>query len=682
VQIDTNQVITPVSKYVFGNNANVYMTQMVDQTSLLSYISTLSPNVIRFPGGNLSSVYFWNANNQATLPADVPERIPDANGVMSDPWPYWYGGNTASWTLSVDNYYNMLGLTNSTGIITINYAYARYSKANDPVAAAAHMAAEWVRYDNGRTKFWEIGNESNGTWQAGHRINTTDNKDGQPQIITGGLYGKHFKVFADSMRKAAAEVGATIHIGAQLLQEAPASWWNDTDKNWNTGVFQQAGADPDFYIIHSYYTPYATNSNAADILNSATTVTGDMMEYVTNSIAGAGLPPKPLALTEWNIFAEGSKQQVSYINGMHGALVLGELIKHEYGMASRWDLANGWGNGNDHGMFSQGGEPGVPLWNPRPQFHYMYYFQRIFGDQMVQSSVTGSNQVVAYASRYFSGHVGFVVVNKGTAAQTVHVNIPGYHSGDSYYVYSLTGGTDNGEFSLKVSVNGTGTTLPAGGPNNVATIPARAYPAGGAIKFDSPARSVQYVLLESGSNEFIKVTDIDITGAGGASTITTPGGTLQLSADVMPANAGEQDVIWSIVSGSDKATINSSGLVTATGNGTVVVRATANDESTLFDEFTITISGQLVTAIEAEVLAEVRVFPNPASDRIQIRSAQSVATLELRSTVGTLLLAEDNREQLESVEMALDSVPAGLHLLVLRDREGRTAVRKLVVRSN
>jgi hypothetical protein len=231
-------------------------------------------------------------------------------------------------------------------------------------------------------------------------------------------------------------------------------------------------------------------------------------------------------------------------------------------------------------------------------------------------------------------------------------------------------------------VNGTGTTLPAGGPNNVATIPARAYPAGGAIKFDSPARSVQYVLLESGSNEFIKVTDIDITGAGGASTITTPGGTLQLSADVMPANAGEQDVIWSIVSGSDKATINSSGLVTATGNGTVVVRATANDESTLFDEFTITISGQLVTAIEAEVLAEVRVFPNPASDRIQIRSAQSVATLELRSTVGTLLLAEDNREQLESVEMALDSVPAGLHLLVLRDREGRTAVRKLVVRSN
>ena len=34
--------------------------------------------------------------------------------------------------------------------------------------------------------------------------------DGQPEIITGALYGKHFKVFTDSMRAAAAEIGATI----------------------------------------------------------------------------------------------------------------------------------------------------------------------------------------------------------------------------------------------------------------------------------------------------------------------------------------------------------------------------------------------------------------------------------------------------------------------------------------
>ncbi len=44
-------------------------------------------------------------------------------------------------------------------------------------------------------------------------IDTALNKDGQPQIISGELYGKHFKVFADSMKAAAEEIGATIYIG-------------------------------------------------------------------------------------------------------------------------------------------------------------------------------------------------------------------------------------------------------------------------------------------------------------------------------------------------------------------------------------------------------------------------------------------------------------------------------------
>ena len=61
--------------------------------------------------------------------------------------------------MDVDSFYTILGKTNSTGMITVNYGYARYGTSTDPVAQAAHMAADWVRYDNGRSKFWEIGNE-------------------------------------------------------------------------------------------------------------------------------------------------------------------------------------------------------------------------------------------------------------------------------------------------------------------------------------------------------------------------------------------------------------------------------------------------------------------------------------------------------------------------------------------
>ena len=45
----------------------------------------------------------------------------------------------ASWTCSVDKYYQMLQQTGNEGIITINYGYARYGTAANPVAAAAHL---------------------------------------------------------------------------------------------------------------------------------------------------------------------------------------------------------------------------------------------------------------------------------------------------------------------------------------------------------------------------------------------------------------------------------------------------------------------------------------------------------------------------------------------------------------
>ena len=127
----------------------------------------------------------------------------------------FYGQSGISGDITTpDQYYRLRKKINVTeGLITVNYAYARYGTSIDPVAKAAHLAADWVRYDNGRTKFWEIGNENAGPWEYGWMIDTSINKDGQPQIISGELYGKHFRIFADSMKAAAEEIGAAIYIG-------------------------------------------------------------------------------------------------------------------------------------------------------------------------------------------------------------------------------------------------------------------------------------------------------------------------------------------------------------------------------------------------------------------------------------------------------------------------------------
>src|SRR5258705_3164219 len=259
VTIDRSNVITKIPRSIAGNNANIWMTQMVTEPSLIDHLTTLHPHIIRFPGGSLSDVFFWNSQVN-TPPADAPANLVQANGTTAAAG-YWFGTNPASWTCSVDNYYNMLQQTNNKGMITVNYGYARYGTGTNPAAKAAHLAADWIRYDNGRTKYWEVGNENFGDWEAGYRINLPANMDGQPEILTGQLYGQHFKVFADSMRKAAQEIGKTIYIGAVTAEAQPQSWETSTRRNWNSGLLGAVTNSPDYYVVHNYYTPYNTNSN-------------------------------------------------------------------------------------------------------------------------------------------------------------------------------------------------------------------------------------------------------------------------------------------------------------------------------------------------------------------------------------------------------------------------------------
>jgi hypothetical protein len=299
------------------------------------------------------------------------------------------------------------------------------------------------------------------------------------------------------MRAAAEQVGATIHIGAVLYQQPPASYDYASIQTWNQGVLSQAGSTADFFIVHDYFTGYQTNSSVDDILKTGTSVPASVMSYVRSQLDAAGVAQKPVALTEWNIQATGSKQNVSYIAGIHAAMVLGAVIKDGFGEASRWDLANGWSNGDDQGMFNSGDEPGIPQWNPRPAFYYMYYFQRCFGDRMVHDSLKAANaDLITYSSTFSSGEAGTIVINQGRLSHVLAVDFRHFPAGSKYYWYTLTGGTDNGEFSGQVYVNGTAPTHATGGPLDYATIKAYSASLQGTLKIKIPPLSVVYLVAE------------------------------------------------------------------------------------------------------------------------------------------------------------------------------------------
>ncbi|MEQ8241118.1 MAG: Ig-like domain-containing protein [Cyclobacteriaceae bacterium] len=121
----------------------------------------------------------------------------------------------------------------------------------------------------------------------------------------------------------------------------------------------------------------------------------------------------------------------------------------------------------------------------------------------------------------------------------------------------------------------------------------------------------------SGVENIVFVTSISISG-----TDIADGSAQQLSAQVMPENATNNSLDWS-VSNDAIATVSETGLLTPTENGTVVVTATARDGSGVKDEITIVVSGVngeldgIIVASSSEILSALS--SASAGDKIYIR---------------------------------------------------------------
>ncbi len=618
VTVKADSMVTKISKYVYGHNAAAWGGKLDQNTSAVTHIKNLTPNVIRWPGGSMSNEYMWKATSKATCPADLPPDFAYADLL--------YGSNNSSWTMSVDNYYSLLSKTGSTGIISVNYSYARYGTGTDPVLAAAKYAADWVRYDNGRTRYWEIGNENFGSWEKGHTIDQTLNKDGQPKIISGELYGKHARVFMEEMRKAAREVGNDIKIGVVAMDSHVT--YDLVQRDWNQGMMKEAGNLADFIIVHSYHTPYQENSTVSTILNSAVK-SKDIMQYINTGLKTyANRDPLPIALTEWNIFAIGSKQQVSYINGMHAALVLGESMKNKYGATNRWDFVNGWNEGDNHGLFADG-EPGITRYTPRAPFFYMYYFQKFFGDKLVHSTVSGSTYVVCYASRFTSGQTSMVLVNKGTSDQVVNIKLNNFQTGNRYYYYLLTGGTDNGDFSRKVYVNGNTSTQDGGGPADYATLKPYGTTIAGEIKLSLPKRAVLFVVVEQKKIQQAQTIQFD---------------------PIPPKVFGDADFNISATASSGLPVVVTSsdqqvasvvqGKIRITGAGTchITVSQPGNEDFLPAPPVSQPLTVTVPTRINIPFVAEdFQMFPNPATNVLTVRMKSAIGNLTVFDAQGSVV---------------------------------------------
>ena len=458
VTIKPGDTIAQVFPTQFGVNSNFRSKDgLVDRSHLYEEFGAF-----RFPAGSGSNIYFWDCN------------IPDEFAISVNA----YCG-TSSKFLDPDHFLQFRENAQGEPTIVVNYFYARYGVTSEGtrearVQQAADYAASWVHYFNiekgADIKYWEIGNECYGSWETGYDVNGS--------IVTGKEYGEDLCVFADAMK---AE-DPSIRIGAVL---------SNNGFEWNNQVMREVEGYADYLVVHHYFTVHDAN-NAASALN---TIQTDMKELQASAYMNTTKPKGffPVCFTEFNLSGD---ETTNMMNGLFVADALATMVKSRFDMSTIW--VNEWRRDGDetHGILSKD-DPEQANYTARPSYTPYYYYGKCFGDHMVETELSLSdNEIKAYGSVFSTGEVGLVLLNYSGNSKTVSFAINDLSKVDSLFWYSVY--ADNMNLgNRKFYVNGLTSTTVAGGPEDLDDVYAFAAKYSDNSLFTLLPYSANYIVLKT-----------------------------------------------------------------------------------------------------------------------------------------------------------------------------------------
>ena len=417
VTVNPKQRIRKVDRRVFGLNAAAW-DGAYDSPNTTALLTEINNQSLRFPGGSLSDVYHWQTNT-------------------SD-------GQTFNWATSYDKFVPAAAATHAAVYITANYG-----------TGTPEEAAAWVNHANkvqrNNVRYWEIGNENYGSWEA-------DNNARPHDPVT---YATRFKEYWRQMKA----VDPSIKIGAVVVlgEDAYANYTDHPVTNARTGVvhngwtpvmldtLKQLGVTPDFVSYHRYEQGPGGESDLF-LLNSAASWANDAaaLRQMLDDYLGRKSRQVELAATEHNsVYGNPGKQTTSLVNGLFYADAVGNLLKTEINAMMWWDLRNGQEAGNnnsaalygwrrygDYGIVNAA-DPAGPA-DRYPTFYVnklLKYFAR-GGEKVVQAS-SDYGSLGVYAVRGEDRSVRILVINKHpTAVLNATISLPAMRKGEKAQVFS------------------------------------------------------------------------------------------------------------------------------------------------------------------------------------------------------------------------------------------------------
>ena len=473
VTVDAANVVRTVDPRGVGLNA-VMWDDHASTAQSIALLQTAGVRTLRIPGGSLSDVYHWTVNKSEEVNATVTPATRTLNT-----WTWPTGMNGFSQIIAGLNCQDQTYATVNYGTGTPEEAAAWVAYANAPATLlgtgadvtlgvdadqtnwqtagtwSAMRAASALATDDGHNflragrtarlgiKYWEIGNECYGTWEADVQ-GLVSNRPG----VAHDPYTYAVRV-RDYIAKMKA-VDPTIKIGVVAVPGVDADANNTNHpvadphqsgkvhNGWTPvmlATLRSLGVTPDFLIYHRYEQSPNAESDAG-LLQAAKTWASDaadLRQQLTDYLGSAGAGVE-LVVTENNsVYTNPGKQSTSLVNGLFLADSFANVLQTEFNGIVWWAMRNspptdstgkiignlsdslyGWRHYGDYGVISTPAAGGSTSYYETYPTYYAIKLLSHFaagGDQVVKTT-SASTLLSAYAVKRTDGTLALLVINK------------------------------------------------------------------------------------------------------------------------------------------------------------------------------------------------------------------------------------------------------------------------------
>ena len=380
VTINPKSVIatTHDNRLIGGNIALWYEPDQLGNLAKSPYFKQWNPGLIRIPGGSWSDEFFWNGNGiRHENKFDLSKRTKTG-------WDIDYSGYKPGFRVNADH-----SISDYHGTVDVKtlHEFIKVHGSESMVTVNAgmgtpEMAAEWVRWANKKmgynVKYWEIGNELEGSWELGNT-----RPDGSK--MTAKKYAAIYLKFAKAMKA----VDPDIKIGGPTSSNDSITFVEE--------LLKSAGDYVDFVSFHTY--PVDSRiTKPQDILDKSTrvAVASDKIRKWIKQYQPKRTDEIEIGITEWHVKVHEDVNTGNLLSGLWCSRFVGEMLKNKIDFANEWDTFSTTDHGGGHGLFSN---DDIKLTTPRAAYWALWMWGNTMGDQLVQSSVTGNSNIVSYATK-------------------------------------------------------------------------------------------------------------------------------------------------------------------------------------------------------------------------------------------------------------------------------------------